>query len=511
MFSKVYSGGVRGIDGYLVHVEADVGTGLPGIHLVGYLSSAVREAQDRVRTAIKNSGFHLPPMKVTINLSPADIRKEGNAFDLPIAIAILAAHKLINADELADAAFVGELGLNGEIKPVHGTISLVEAFRQAGIKRCFLPADNVMEGMVIGGITIYRAKRLNELIAGLQAPVLLVPEIATEESGAESESQLPDYRDVNGQLLLRRATEVAVAGQHNILYIGPAGSGKSMMARRIPGIMPPLTREERLQLSKIYSVGGMLPPGKAVLSTRPFRNPHHTISPMALAGGGAVPKPGELSLASGGVLFLDEFAEFQKRTLEVLRQPLEEHRIRLSRVHGVYDFPADFMLAAATNPCPCGFYPDRNRCTCDEMQVRRYLGRISRPLIDRIDICVEATPITYEEVQSKTVNESSLEIRKRIQQAYVVQQKRFAGTNLHFNSEMQNPEIKEYCRLSPEDNRFFKQVFQTMQLSARGYFKILKVARTIADLAGSERINRSHLSEAVGYRRLEEKYWGNGG
>lgn len=510
MFSKVYSGGVRGIDGYLVHVEADVGTGLPGIHLVGYLSSAVKEAQDRVRTAIKNSGFHLPPMKVTINLSPADIRKEGNAFDLPIAVAILAAHELINVRELADSAFVGELGLSGEIKPVRGILSLVEAFRQAGIKRCFLPAANIVEGMAIGGITIYRAEWLKEVVAGLREPAFLIPETAAVKSDDEPTLQLPDYKDVNGQFLLRRATEVAVAGQHNILYIGPAGSGKSMMAQRIPGIMPPLTREERLQLSKVYSVCGMLPPGKAVLSTRPFRNPHHTISSRALAGGGAFPKPGELSLASGGVLFLDEFAEFQKQTLEVLRQPLEEHRIRLSRVHGVFDFPADFMLAAATNPCPCGFYPDRNRCTCDEMQVRRYLGRISRPLIDRFDVCVEASPISFEEVQCKTINESSAKIRKRIQQAYLVQQQRYSGCSLHFNSEMQNQEVKEYCRLSEEDNRFFKQVFQTMQLSARGYFKILKVARTIADLDGSEQINRSHLSEAVSYRRLEEKYWGNG-
>lgn len=510
LFQKVFSGGILGIDGYMVQVEADVGPGLPGLHLVGYLASEVREAQERVRAAIKNSGFRLSPMKITVNVSPADIRKQGTAFDVPIAVAIMAAYGLVREDQLRESAFIGELGLDGSVKPVHGVLSLVSAFRQAGIKRCFLPCENVCEGTAIEGILIYKVSSLKMLLDGINHPETLTPENHGDRIKRMPSRYKVDYREVNGQKLLRRATEVAVAGQHNILYIGPAGSGKSMIAGRIPTIMPPLTNEEQLEISKIYSVCGLLPAGESLLSCRPFRSPHHTISPHALTGGGMIPRPGEVSLASRGVLFLDEFPEFQKRTIEVLRQPLEERRIKLSRVYGCYDFPAHFMLAAAMNPCPCGFYPDRERCSCDESQVRHYLGKISRPLMDRIDICVEASPMTYRDLQAGTNNESSAVIRKRVMKAWAVQKKRYRQSDCHFNSDMGQAEMESYCRLAAADQEFFGDICETMKLSARGCHKILKVARTIADLEQSALIRRSHLAEAISYRRLEEKYWGKG-
>lgn len=510
LFQKVYSGGIQGIDGYLVQVEADVGPGLPGLHLVGYLASEVREAQERVRAAMKNSGFRLSPMKTTVNVSPADIRKQGTAFDVPIAVAILAAYGLVREDLLRESAFIGELGLDGSIKPVHGVLSLVSAFAQAGIRRCFLPCLNMFEGTAIDGISIYPVADLKTLIEGVNHPEILVAASHQDRIRPPEAGYKVDYLEVSGQHLLKRATEVAVAGQHNILYIGPAGSGKSMIAGRIPTIMPPLTRDEQLEISKIYSVCGMLPSGVSLLECRPFRSPHHTSSPQALTGGGKIPRPGEISLASRGVLFLDEFPEFQRRTIEVLRQPLEERRIKLSRVYGCYEFPAHFMLAAAMNPCPCGFYPDRSRCSCDENQVRRYLGKISRPLMDRIDICVEAAPLRYHEMQVNEAGESSAMIRARVMKAWEIQKSRYLGYDCHFNSDMGQAELAEYCRLELADQTFFEAICDRMSLSIRGCHKILKVARTIADLSESAAIKQEHLAEAVGYRRLEEKYWGKG-
>lgn len=510
MFSKVYSGALSGIDGRLVQVEADVGMGLPGFQLVGYLASEVKEAQDRVRTALKNSEFQLPARKVTVNLSPANMKKEGTAFDLPIAVAVLASYGWISEQRiLADSAFIGELGLDGTIKPVYGVLSLVSAFKDAGMARCFLPAENVTEGVVIDDIDIIPVTCIQEVVRMVNQPALLCP--AERHTGSDSSEQpgYPvDYQEVNGQLLLKRATEIAAAGHHNILYIGPAGSGKSMVAHRIPTIMPPLSKAEQLEVSKVYSVCGMLPKGQALLTERPFRSPHHTISPQALIGGGKVPKPGEISLASRGILFLDEFPEFQKRTIEALRQPIEERKITVSRASGSCEFPSEFMLAAAMNPCPCGFYPDRSRCSCDPLQIRRYLGKISRPMLDRIDICVEAAPILYHEMRGNADNESSAEIKKRVCAAWEIQKSRFQGSGLCFNSEMGNREIKRYCKLGKEGEDFLKIVYQTLGLSARGCQKVLRVARTIADLDGSREIQKIHLSEAAGYRGLEEKYWG---
>lgn len=513
MFSKVWSGALKGIDGSLIQVEADVGNGLPGFQLVGYLASEVKEAQDRVRTAIKNAGFRLSAMKVTINLSPANVRKEGTAFDLPIAVAVLSAYGQIKETELLrESALIGELGLDGSVKPVTGTLSLMTAFREAGLKRCFLPVLNLQEGLAIEGIDVIPVERLSDLVLMLNSPHLLQPARRCDFDRTMGQIDYPmDYREVNGQKLLKRATEVAVAGHHNILYIGPAGSGKSMIASRIPTIMPPLSPKERLEVSKVYSVCGMLPRGRALLSERPFRSPHHTISPQALTGGGKVPRPGEISLASRGVLFLDEFPEFQRRTIEVLRQPLEERRITISRAYGACEFPADFMMAAAMNPCPCGFYPDRSRCTCQDTQIRRYIGKISHPLLDRIDICVEAAPVTFREVRGEEDNESSAAIRKRVEAAWNIQHERFRDMDFCFNSEMGGKEIKRYCGLCKEEEALLQEVYQKLGLSARGCQRILKVARTIADLDGAESISREHLGEAAGYRGLEEKYWGREG
>lgn len=509
MFSSVYSGGLLGIDGYQIQVEADVSDGLPAFYMVGYLSSEVKEAEQRVRSAMKNSGFRLEAKKITVNLSPAHIKKEGTAFDLPIAVAVLASYGMLPVSELKESAFFGELGLDGGCKPIRGVLPLVLAMREAGLCRCFLPAENVAEGLAVEGVQIIKVSHLKQLVEMLTGIAYIrgeMREFIPEQTG--NTGYTVDFSEVNGQQLLRRATEIAVAGQHNILYIGPPGSGKSMIARRIPTIMPSLSKEEQLEISKIYSICGMIPSDSSLLNTRPFRAPHHTISPQALAGGGKVPKPGEISLASRGVLFLDELTEFQKGTLEILRQPLEEHRITVARLHGSCVFPAHFMLAAAMNPCPCGFYPDEHLCNCSEWQIRRYLGKVSRPLLDRIDVCVEAEPVTYQELQFNGRNESSEQIRVRVEAAHEIQKRRYKGKNVYFNAEMSGSHIREFCRLLPEDDLFLQQVFRRMNLSARGCHRVLRVARTIADLEGQEQIQRSHLCEAVSYRNLEGKYWG---
>lgn len=507
LFSKVYSGGLRGIDGYVVQVEADVSDGLPGFYMVGSLASEVREAEERVRTAMRNVGFHLSARKITVNLSPANVRKEGTACDLPVAIAVLAAYGIVMPSGLKQTGFLGELGLDGKIKPVRGVLSMVLAMAEKGLERCFLPEENVAEGMAADCMEIVKIRNLQEVVELLNEPDRICFERASDLSGVQTAYGV-DFCEVNGQKLMRRATEVAVAGGHNLLYIGPPGSGKSMMARRIPTIMPELSREEQLEVSKVYSICGMLPEGHALVGTRPYRAPHHTISAQALTGGGIWPKPGEISLASRGVLFLDELPEFEKKTLEILRQPLEEHSVTVVRVNGSFTFPAHFMLTAALNPCPCGYYPDRSRCSCTKQQVRRYLGRISRPLLDRIDICVEAAPVTYRDIRINQKNESSAAIRARIEQARAIQRERYAGSSIYTNSEMGIREIRRFCGLKEEEERFLQQIFARLGLSARGCHKILKVARTLADLEGKEQIERTHLREAAGYRDLQERYWG---
>lgn len=510
MFVKVNSAGICGVSGQIVSTEADVGDGLPGFVMVGYLASEVREAQDRVRTALKNSGFRLPARKITVNLSPADLRKEGTAYDLAIAVAVLGAYGLSDMRAVSGSLVVGELGLDGRVKPVGGVMSMVMAAREAGLTRCYLPEENVKEGLVVERMEIVGVGSLARMAGILAAPESVRPAVQPgEQTWREEEGAYDvDYREVNGQRFLRRAAEVAAAGMHNLLLGGPAGTGKTMIARRLPTILPSLSREENIEISRIYSIRGMLPPDMPLINRRPFRSPHHTITPQALTGGGRPVRPGELSLASGGVLFLDELTLFHKAALEILRQPLEEQRVIVNRVRGAYEFPADFMLCAAFNPCPCGFYPDRSRCSCTEAQIRQYLGRLSRPIVERFDICAEASPVSFEELwgQEKK-NEDSASIRKRVERARKIQAKRFDGTGIRFNSRMGKRQLERWCVLEPEAERFMERVYQAQGMSARTFHKTLKVSRTIADLEGGGPIQKRHLAEAVGYRGLEEKLW----
>lgn len=509
MYSKVHSIGIIGVEGVPILVEADVSDGLPGFSMVGYLSSQVKEAQDRVRTALKNSGFRIPAKKITINLSPADIRKEGTAFDLPIAIAILSASGMIRSSGLSNCVFSGELGLDGTVKPVPGALSIVLAAKKDGKTVCYLPRENRGEGSVTTGIQVVGLDTLKDLTDYLNG-IRKLPEFPADQKlpGSAGKNYDVDFSDIGGQPFLRRATEVAAAGMHNIMYIGPAGTGKTMFAKRIPTIMPSLCFEEIMEISKIYSVCGLLSGENPVMSTRPFRSPHHTISPQALAGGGRIPKPGELTLASGGVLFLDELTEFQKSTIEILRQPLEEGEITITRTHGAYRFPAKFLLAAAMNPCPCGFYPDRTKCRCSESQVNKYLGRISKPILDRFDICAESSPVSYKDLKQGVKGEASASIRIRIEQARSMQMERFKGTRIHFNSFMKKTDLERFCCLDKAEELFLKQIYESMGLSVRGYEKILKIARTIADLEGAEKMTKNHLAEAAGLRSREGRFWG---
>lgn len=507
MFSKATCLYLQGIQGIPVAVEADVSDGLPGFSLVGYLAAEVREAQDRVRTAIKNMGFSLPPKKVTVNLSPADFRKEGTGFDLAIAAAVLSAYGLLPPDALKDRIFLGELGLDGTVKPIPGILVLADSARELHPKTVYLPTENVTEASMIAGLPLAGVSDLRMLCSLLRGE----PAAGDSNSGQappvpELNSYTVDFSEVNGQRFLRRAAEVAAAGMHNLLMIGPAGSGKTMVAKRLPTIIPGLELSECIEISKLYSVCGRLSDSQPLITRRPFREPHHTISAQALAGGGAKPKPGEISLATGGILFLDELPEMGHAALETLRQPLEERRITISRVQGTVCYPADFQLVAAMNPCLCGYYPG-SRCTCREGERIRYQRRISRPLLDRIDICVEADPLTYAQMRENGENESSAAIRSRVEAARKRQSARFAGQSIQTNGQMQGNHVRSFCSLRSEENRFMKQVFEELSLSARTFDKILKVARTIADLEGEAEIRKPHLSEAVAYARVKERYW----
>ena len=506
MLSKVYGAGVYGIKGVLICCEADIATGLPNTSIIGYLSSEVKEAVDRVKTAIKNSGFKLEPRKVVLNLSPADIRKDGTAYDLPLAISILSAYGLVKQDLLKFSVFAGELSLSGEILPIRGTLSMACAVKEAKMKNLFVPVANAYEGSVIDEIKCFGINNLKEMIDILNNEIPIPKAYILEESAYYTEDNL-DFSDISSQESIKRATTIAVAGRHNLLIIGPAGTGKSMIASRIAGIMPTLTKEEALTVTKIHSICGILPQNIPLIRKRPFIAPHHTISMQALCGGGTKPKPGEISLATHGVLFLDEFAEFKKETIEVLRQPLEEKKIKISRIYGSYEFPADFMLCCATNPCKCGFYPDRTKCRCTDRQVAAYIGKISKPLLDRIDICTEAGLLRYEELETKKRGETSAEIRVKIESARLIQLNRFKGLDIRYNSEMRKKHIDEFCKLEKSDSEFLKKIYEKKDMSVRTLHKILKVARTIADIEKSENIKREHLAEALSYKGLEEKYW----
>ena len=506
MLSQIHTAGLLGINAFHVCCETDIGDGLPGIILIGSLSVEVKEAADRVKTAIKNSKISFYPRKIVINLSPAEIKKEGCGYDLPIAISILEALGVIKSDILSKSIFIGELSLSGELLPIKGVLPIVIFAKESGFENIFLPYDNLAEANIVNDIKNIGIKNLKDLIEILNGEKAYNENI-NKTTEVLQERKYSDFSDVNGQILLKRAVQIAVAGRHNILFIGPAGTGKSMIAQRIPGIMPNMTDEESLEVSKIYSVCGLLNSKEPVLKIRPYRAPHHTVSPQALSGGGRVPKPGEISLAHKGVLFLDELAEFKTNTIEVLRQPMENKTVSISRVNASIDYPADFMLVAATNPCKCGYYPDRTKCNCNEEQVRKYLSRISKPLLDRIDITVETSMIRYDELKGDFKNISSEEIKEYIEKVRQIQLKRYKEYGFFYNSEIPPAFINEFCRLKREDDVFLSNLYEMKKMSVRGLHKILKVARTVADF--NEHINIEHddICEAISYRSLEDKYW----
>lgn len=509
MYSIVSTAIIHGISSLPVQVEADVSDGMPMFEMVGFLASEVKEARERVRTAIRNSGYVLPAKRITVNLSPANIKKTGSGFDLPVAIAVLAALGIVLDDNLSGCLIVGEIGLNGKVQPVEGILPIVAQAGVQGFTHCIVPYENKIEACMIKNIKIIAVKSILEVIAYLNGEELApcVEDTEKVQSLKVSDTGNYDFSQINGQRLVRRACEVAAAGMHNFLMVGPPGAGKTMIAQRIPTILPPMREQEQLELAKIYSISGMLLQDEGIAQRRPFRSPHHTITPQGLVGGGNIPKPGEISLAHKGVLFLDELTEFPKSTLELLRQPMEDRQVHISRLHGTCSYPAEFMLVAAMNPCPCGAYPDMNRCRCTQSAMNRYLGKISQPLLDRIDICVETTQLTYAELTAKNKNESSAVIRERVYSAWQLQKERYEESNIYFNSRIPSDKLKEICNISQKEEDYLQDMYKRSHLTARSYHKILRVARTIADLSNSRQVNVEHLSEAFCYRSLDRKYW----